>query len=364
MKIENLARKGIFKIPSYIPGKSIEEVEKEYGVKRWVKLASNENMLGPSPRALEAIQKELPSIHRYPEGPCTVLRQAIAQKFSLPETKVVISNGADNLILMIASAFLNEGDEVVMASPTFSVYINVTQIMGGKPVRVRLKEFTHDLEGMLKKMNRKTKLVFVCNPNNPTGTIVSWNCFESFLSKLPPRVIVVLDQAYGEFADHPSYPNGLDYIKEKQVILLRTFSKVFGLAGLRIGYALGREDLVDCLYRVRDPFPVHRLAQVAAVAALEDDEHASRSIQMVCEGREYFYKELDRIGLPYVRSQANFVFINFLKDSEAISSSLLREGIIVRPGKIWDCPTFSRVTVGRMGDNRRFIRALEKVLHR
>ena len=363
MKIEKLARKGIFKIASYIPGKSIEEVQKEYGVKRWVKLASNENMLGPSPKALEAIRKELPNIHRYPEGPCTILRQTLAQKFSLPEMKVVISNGADNLILMIANAFLNEGDEVIMAFPTFSVYINVTQIMGGKPVQVRLKEFTHDLEGMLKRVNRKTKLVFVCNPNNPTGTITSRKSFESFLSKLPPQVIVILDEAYGEFVNDPSYPNGLDYIKEKQVILLRTFSKVFGLAGLRIGYALGREDLIDCLYRVRDPFPVHRLAQVAAVAALEDEDHAIRSMQMVCEGREYFYQELDRIGLPYVRSQANFVFMNFKRNSEDVSSSLLREGIIIRPGKIWDCPSFARVTVGRMRDNRRFIRALKKVLH-
>jgi histidinol-phosphate aminotransferase len=362
VKIEKLARKGILEITSYIPGKSIEEVQKEFGGKKWIKLASNENLLGPSPKAVAAIRKELRNIYLYPEGPCTVLRQALARKFSLPEETVVISNGADNLILMIACAFVDEGNEVVMADPTFSVYTNVTQIMGGRPIKVRLKDFTHDLDSMLKKINRKTKLVFICNPNNPTGTTISQKSFDHFLSKLPKQVIVVLDEAYGDFVEDSFYPNGLDYIKErKQVILLRTFSKVYGLAGLRIGYALGREDLVDCLYQVRDPFPVHRLAQVAAVAALNDKDHAIKSIQLVYEGKRYLYKELDKMGLSYVPSQANFIFIDFEKDSEEVFQALLREGIIIRPGKIWDYPTFARVTIGRMEDNQRFIKALKKI---
>ena len=363
MKAENLTRKGILKIESYVPGKSIEEVQKEFGAKRWTKLASNENLLGPSPKALAAIRKELSKIYLYPEGPCTVLRQILAQKFSIPERRVVISNGADNLILMIANAFVNEGDEVVMAEPTFPVYTNVTQIMGGKPIKVKLKDFTHDLDAMSKKINRKTKLVFVCNPNNPTGTIVSVEAFESFLSHLPKHVVVVLDEAYGDFVEEAFYPNGLDYINgKKQVLVLRTFSKVYGLAGLRIGYALGKEDLVDCLYQVRDPFPVHRLAQVAAVAALKDEDHAIKSIQLVYEGKRYLYKELDRMGFSYVPSQANFIFINFEKDSQEIFQALLKEGIIIRPGKIWGYPTFVRVTLGRMGDNRRFIKAIKKIL--
>ncbi|MGB7575011.1 MAG: histidinol-phosphate transaminase [Thermodesulfobacteriota bacterium] len=363
MKAKNLARKGILKIASYMPGKSIEEVQKEFGAKKWTKLASNENLLGPSPRALTAIRKELTKIYLYPEGPCTVLRKALAEKFAIPEEMAVISNGADNLIHMIANAFVNEGDEVVIADPTFSVYTNVTQIMGGKPIKVKLKDFTHDLDAMLNKVNRKTKLVFICNPNNPTGTTVSLEAFSYFLSHLPKRAVVVLDEAYGDFAEDAFYPNGLDYIKErKQVIVLRTFSKVYGLAGLRIGYALGREDLVDCLYQVRDPFPVHRLAQVAAVAALNDEDHAIRSIQLVYEGKRYLYKELDRVGLLYVPSQANFIFIDFKKDSERIFQDFLVEGIIIRPGKIWGYPTFARVTIGRMEDNRRFIKALKKIL--
>jgi histidinol-phosphate aminotransferase len=363
LKAKNLARKGILKIASYMPGKSIEEVQKEFGAKKWTKLASNENLLGPSPKALTAIRKELTKIYLYPEGPCTVLRKALAEKFAIPEEMAVISNGADNLIHMIANAFVNEGDEVVMADPTFSVYTNVTQIMGGKPIKVKLKDFTHDLDAMLNKVNRKTKLVFICNPNNPTGTTVSLKAFSYFISHLPKRAVVVLDEAYGDFVEDAFYPNGLDYIKErKQVIVLRTFSKVYGLAGLRIGYALGREDLVDCLYQVRDPFPVHRLAQVAAVAALNDEDHAIRSIQLVYEGKRYLYKELDRVGLLYVPSQANFIFIDFKKDSERIFQDFLEEGIIIRPGKIWGYPTFARVTIGRMEDNRRFIKALKKIL--
>jgi len=363
LKAENLARKGILKIESYIPGKSIEEVQKEFGAKRWIKLASNENLLGPSPKAIAAIRKELPTIYLYPEGPCTVLRKALAERFAISEGMVVISNGADNLILMIANAFVDEEDEVVMADPTFPVYTNVTQIMGGKPIKVKLKDFTHDLDTMLKKVNRKTKLVFICNPNNPTGTTVSLESFNYFLSHLPKHVIVVLDEAYGDFVEDAFYPNGLDYIREKrQIIVLRTFSKVYGLAGLRIGYALGKEDLVNCLYQVRDPFPVHRLAQVAAVAALNDEDHAVKSIQLVYEGKRYLYKELDRMGLLYVPSQANFIFIDFEKDSGEIFQALLREGIIIRPGKIWGYSTFARVTIGRMEDNRRFIKALKKVL--
>jgi histidinol-phosphate aminotransferase len=363
LKIEKLARTGVLKIASYVPGKSIEEVEREFGRKRWVKLASNENLFGPSPKALEAMRRELKNIYLYPEGPSTSLREALAKKFLLTERNIVVSNGVDNILLMLASAFLNEGDEVILADPTFPVYTNVTQIMGATPVKVRLRDFTHDLDAMRKKVNRKTKLIFICNPNNPTGTIVSRQSIDGFLSTLPEHVILILDEAYGDFNEDPHYPDGLNYIrKSKQVLVLRTFSKLYGLAGLRIGFAMGREDLIGCLYQVRDPFPVHRLAQVAAVAALEDTKHAVRSIQMVCEGRRYLYGELDKMGLSYVPSHANFIFIDFKKDSGQVFQALLREGVIIRPGRTWGYPAFARVTVGRMEDNRRFIRALKRVL--
>jgi histidinol-phosphate aminotransferase len=362
LKIEKLARKGILEMKAYVPGRPIEEVEKQFKVKRWIKLASNENLAGPSPRALAAIRNELPSIHYYPEGPCTVLRKALALRHGLRQESVVISNGADNLILMLASAFVDEGDEVVMADPTFPVYTNATQIMGGKPVKVKLKNYHHDLSAMLKKVNRRTKLVFVCNPNNPTGTIVGRKALDQFLSQLPDHVIVILDEAYRDFAEDPSYPDGLDYVrKKKQLIVVRTFSKVYGLAGLRVGVAFGREDLIGCMYQVRDPFPVHRLAQVAAVAALSDQEHVKKSIRLVREGRHYLYRELDKLGMFYVPSHGNFVFVDFRKDSREMMQQLLKRGIIVRPGYLWNYLTFGRVTVGTMKDNRAFIKALREV---
>jgi histidinol-phosphate aminotransferase len=365
LNIEKIARKGILDLIPYIPGKSIEEVERELGKKRWVKLASNENVLGPSLRALAAIRKGLSSLHMYPEGPCPDLRQALARRFSVSEGNVVVSNGADNLLVLIAGAFINEGEEAVMATPTFSMYPTVTRIMGGKPVEVKLKSFVHDLPSMLKKVNRKTKLVFVCNPNNPTGTMVSRKELDAFISRLPERVVLILDEAYWDFADSPAYPKGLDYVREgRPVILLRTFSKVYGLAGLRIGYAIGRSDLIDCLYRVREPFPVHRLGQAGAVAALRDKAHAEKTIRMVIEGRKYLYREFDRMGLFYVPSQANFVFVDLGMDSREALQGLLREGVIIRPGFIWGYPTFSRITVGTMKDHQRLIKALKKVLNK
>ncbi len=363
MKIGRLVRRGILDLAPYIPGKSIEEVERELGKKKWVKLASNENVLGPSPKALAAIRKELSNLHMYPEGPCPDLREALARRFSVSAENIVVSNGADNLLVLIASAFINEGEEAVMAAPTFSMYPTVTRIMGGKPVEVKVHGFTHDLPSMLKRINRKTKLIFVCNPNNPTGTIVSRKELGAFLSSIPERVVVVLDEAYWDFADSPEYPKGVNYVKEgRPVIVLRTFSKVYGLAGLRVGYAIGRRDLMGCLYRVREPFPVHRLGQAGAVAALEDDSHAEKSIRMVIEGRRYLYRELDKMGLFYVPSQANFIFMDLGKDSKDALRDLVREGVIVRPGFIWGYPTFARVTVGKREDNRRFINALKKIL--
>jgi histidinol-phosphate aminotransferase len=363
MDIERLARKGIMALPAYIAGKAIEEVEREFGVKRWVKLASNENLFGPSPKAVAAMRKELSSINFYPEGPCTLLLEALARRFSLPEGMLIVSNGADNLIHMIANAFVDEGDEVVMADPTFPVYANAAQIMGGTPVKVREKDFRHDLPAMLEKVNSKTKLFFVCSPNNPSGTIVNRQALDDHLSKLPERVIVVLDEAYCHFAEDPGYPNGLDYVRAgKQLIVLRTFSKVYGLAGLRLGFAAGREDLIKGLYQVRDPFPVNRLANVAGVAALNDQEHERKSVEFVREGRTYLYKELDRMGLFYVPSEANFILADLKRDSREILQSLLKEGVIIRPGFVWKYDTFARVTIGRMSDNRRFVRALKKIL--
>lgn len=361
--LAELLRKGISELIPYVPGKAIEEVEKEYGVKKWVKLASNENLLGPSPKVIAAIKRELSNIYLYPEGPCTDLKKTLARKLNLPEEAIVISNGADNLILLIANAFIDEGDEVIMAQPTFPVYETAARIMGGRAIKVSLKDFTHDLSAMADQVTAKTKLLFVCNPNNPTGTIIKKRELEDLLARIPPRVIVVLDEAYGEFVEDGDYPNSLDFIREgRQVVVLRTFSKVYSLAGLRIGYALGRSDLMESLNRVREPFPVNRLAQVAAIAALADEDHVAKSIRMVHEGKRYLYRELKGLGLSYVPSQANFILIDFGKDIGAVTYDLLKEGIIIRPGKMWGYATLGRVTIGRRDDNRMFIEALKRLM--
>ena len=234
---------------------------------------------------------------------------------------------------------MNEGEEAVMATPTFSMYPKVTRIMGGKPVEVKLKAYHHDLPSMLKKINRKTKLVLFATRTIPRAQSSVERASMHFFQRLPERVILVLDEAYWDFADYPLYPNGLNYVREERpVILLRTFSKVYGLAGLRVGYAMGRADLMDCLYQVREPFPVHRLGQVGAVAALKDRAHAEKSIRMVLEGRRFLYRELDKMGLFYVPSQANFIFMDLGKDSKEVLQGLLREGVIIRPGYIWGYP--------------------------
>ena len=355
MKGKDLARKGILKIQSYVPGKSIEEVQKELGAKKWIKLASNENLLGPSAKAIVAIRKELPNIYLYPEGPCPVLRKALAEKFGITERMVVVSNGADNLILMIANAFLNERDEVVMADPTFSVYANVTQIMGAKPIKVKLKNFTHDLDSMLKKVSSRTKLIFICNPNNPTGTTVTRKAFNEFLSKLPGRVIVVFDEAYGDFSEDAFNPNGLDYVKKgKQLIVLRTFSKVYGLAGVRIGYGFAHEELIRNLLKVKLPFEPSTLAQAAGIAALADKEFLHRSLALNTRSLRYLTEELAAAGLTVIPSEANFVMIVLPSEQhvERLSEGLLSRGVIVRPLKAFGLPHCLRISTGTDEDNR------------
>jgi len=274
---------------------------------------------------------------------------------------ITFSNGADNCIVLVASAFIDEGDEIVMGDPSFFVYKTVTKIMGGRPIYVKLKNYVHDLEAMLKEVNEKTKLVFVCNPNNPTGTIVRKPELDNFVSRLPDHTILVLDEAYFEFATDKDSPDGLDYIKKgHNVIAFRTYSKIFGIAGLRIGYALGCREFISVLNRVREPFPVSRVAQAGALAALEDEEYIEKVLENNEEGKVYLYNEFDKMGFPYVPSHTNFVFVDFKVDSQKIFQALLKRGIIIRPGHLWNCPTFARITIGTMDQNRKFINALKE----
>jgi histidinol-phosphate aminotransferase len=349
-------------LTAYPPGKPIEEVEREYGIKGSIKLASNENPLGPSPKAVEAIKNHVSSLHRYPDGSCYYLKETLAERLGIPKNRIILGNGSNEIIELIVRTFLRPGDEAVMAHPAFIVYQMIVQAAGGKNVILPLKEFTHDLEAMAGAVTGKTRLVFITNPNNPTGTIVKRDEFERFLNWMPEDVIVVMDEAYFEYVSDPEYPNGMDYINDKLVISLRTFSKIYGLAGLRIGYGVASEEIISYLEKVRQPFNVNSLAQVAAMAALDDQGHVDKSVRINSDGLSYLYGELDRMGLSYVKSQANFLLINMKGDGAKIYQELMKKGVIVRPMGIYNLNNYLRITVGLPEENKRFIEVLKGVV--
>lgn len=361
---EKLFRKGITDIKAYVPGKPIEDVKKEFGLTEVVKLASNENPLGPSPKALAAIREALDSINIYPDGACQALTKKLADKLKVDPEAIVFANGEDNIITLISKTFLNEGEEMIMADPSFSSFEISARAMGAKVIMVPVRpDFTTDLDAILTSVTDKTKLIYLCNPNNPTGTICTRDEVDKFLDKLPDHVIVVFDEAYHEFVDDPNYPDGLDYVRAgRNVLVSRTFSKVYGLAGIRVGYAIGHPEFIGGMKRIREAFSTNRLAQVGAAAALDDDEFLQKVTALNREGREYLYQEFDRLGLPYVKSQANFILVDTKKDIKQVFVDLQKEGVIIRPAHIWNLPTWARVTVGTKEENQKFIQALEKVL--
>lgn len=361
---EKLFRKGLMDIKAYVPGKPMEDVMRELGLTEVVKLASNENPLGPSPKALEAVRESLDSINYYPDGACRALTQKLADKLGVDPEGIIFANGEDNIISLISKTFLNEGEEMIMADPSFSSFEIGARAVGGKVLKVPVgPDFITDLEAMAAAVTPPTKLIFLCNPNNPTGTINTRQEVEKFLASLPDRVLVVLDEAYKEFVEDPDYPEGLDYVRAgKNVLVTRTFSKVYGLAGLRVGFAVGHPDFIGGMKRIREAFATNRLAQIAALAALDDDEFMHRVVAVNKEGREYFYSEFERLGLPYIRSQTNYVMVDTKQDIRQVFLDLQREGVIIRPAYIWDMPTWARVSVGTGEENKKFIQALEKVL--
>jgi len=362
-KEKNLARIGISDLKPYIPGKPIEEVKRELGLKEVVKLASNETSIGPSPLALEAIKKEIDNIYLYPESSSRSLREKLAHQLKIDEEMIIIGNGADNIIDLVGMAFINEGDEVITGGITFPAYETITKIMGGKFVSVKLKNFRFDLKEMGQRISDKTKLIFLCNPNNPTGTIVEKEEVADFMEKVPQDVIVVFDEAYYDYVEDKNYPSGLSYVlKGKNVIVIRTFSKIAGIAGVRVGCGIARLKLMNDLRRVVLPFPTNRLAQVAAIASLDDIEHRKKVLDANKAGKIYLYKELEKLGFLYIPTEANFIFIDLKEDSEAMFQKLLKKGVIVRPGKTWGCPNFIRLTIGTAYENKRFIQALKEVL--
>jgi len=361
--INELVRPSILEIRPYVPGKPIEEVERELGLKDIIKLASNENPLGPSPKAVVAMQKEVEKVNYYPDSNCYYLKEALAQHLSLTLENIILGNGSDELLKLIAETFLKEGEEVIYGSPSFSEYEFVTRVMAGKVVEVPLDNLTYDLKSIAGKINSQTKLIFLCNPNNPTGTMVKRQEVAEFMAQVPEDVLVVFDEAYFEYATDPEYPDGLDYVRQgRRAIVLRTFSKIYGLAGLRVGYGLATPDIIDCLMRVREPFNVNSVAQAGALAGLADQEWVQRAQQVNTEGRDYWCRELSAMGIDYAPTQANFLFINLKTSGAVVSQRLMEKGIIVRPGHFFGYPEYIRVTIGTKEQNERFIQVLGQVL--
>lgn len=343
----------------YVPGKPIDELQRELGLARVIKLASNENPLGPSPKALAALNGVQDMLHRYPDGGAYQLRQALADRWKVTGEQLILGNGSDEILGLLARTFLTPGDEAVMADQTFVIYKLEVTAVHAKPVIVPLVNWTHDLDAMAKAISPRTRLLFVCNPNNPTGTMVSAEAVTRLMAHVPEDVIVVFDEAYYEYVRSPVYPDTLAYVRRgRNAIVLRTFSKIYGLAGLRIGYGISTPEIIDLLNRVRPPFNANSLAQRAALAALGDDEHVAKSRVVNAAGMEQVGAGLQGLGLIPIPSEANFIYFDCKRDGRQVFDALLREGVIVRHLN----GTMLRVTIGQPDENTVFLQALQKVL--
>ena len=349
----------------YVPGKPIEEVEREYGVSDVAKLASNENPLGPSPRAVAAAREACGKVHLYPDGSAYYLRNALAAKLGVRPEEVMVGHGSNELIELLVRAFVLDGEEVLTSAQSFVAYRLAAQSHGRTLVEAPMKaRFHYDLDALRKLLSRRTKLVFLANPDNPTGTWFGEQELVPFLDAVPKDTLVVLDEAYVEFVDAPGFQDALALRRKyPNVVVLRTFSKIHGLAGLRLGYGLARAEVVEYIDRVRPPFNTSLVAQAAGVAALDDDEHVAKSRALVQAERPFLERGLRALGGTVVPSQGNFVLADFPgKSGKDVFEALLREGVIVRPLGGYGFPNAQRITVGTHRDNERCLAALEKVL--
>ncbi len=363
--LDDLASPYLRGLIPYSPGKPIEEVERELGIRESVKLASNENPLGPSPLALQALREALPNVHRYPDGSGYRLSGALASHWDVSPDMVILGNGSNELLELAGRCFLLPGGEAVYARQAFLVYDMVAQVTGATRVTVPLRDFTHDLDAMRAAVSSRTKLVFVGNPNNPTGTAVSARALEAFLESVPPDVLVILDEAYYEFLPPELTPDALRCVRAGRLVLvLRTFSKIYGLAGLRIGYGIGPAPLIALLNRAREPFNTNSLAQAAATAALRDEQHVATTRAITEAGRKSLTEQCRALGLSVVPSVANFVLVDVGRPGPATADELLRHGVIVRPMAGYGFPTHLRISIGTPPENGRCIAALKAVLGR
>jgi len=357
----------IASIIPYPPGKPLEELEREYGIKNSIKLASNENPWGPSPKAVRALRAELLNLHRYPDGSCHYLAAALAEKLGVDSAEIVLGNGSSDIIDLLVKAFVTEGDEVITSHPSFLMYQKNVQVRGGINYVVPLKDMRHDLSIIKDMVSEKTRLIFLDNPNNPTGTALAPVDLYQFLSDIPESLVVVLDEAYVDFMDKEFRVDLYSLIRNSEgrcpVVFLRTFSKAYGLAGLRIGFGVMPAEIAACLHKVRQPFNVNQMAQVGALAALEDEEHYQKTILRTRKGLLFLSTEVKKLGCKAYPSHANFFLIDVRGKADEVYTAMLAKGVIVRSMSAYGLENFIRITVGTEEENNRFLKSLAECLN-
>lgn len=361
--VNALALAGVRGLRPYEPGKPIEELEREYGVSNAIKLASNENPLGPGKIALSAIEQELNELGRYPDGNGYALKRKLAKKHGVDVDQITLGNGSNDVLEFVARAFVSPSQEVMFSQHSFAVYPIVTQAVGAKALVTPARRWGYDLDAMAKAISDKTRVVFIANPNNPTGTWLATAELKQFVASLPDHVICVVDEAYAEYVEISDYPDATIWLPEfENLLVTRTFSKIHGLAGLRIGYGVSGAGIADMLNRVRQPFNVNSLALVAAESALDDDDHILKSRQLNRDGMIQLQNAFERMGLRYIPSAGNFIAVDVVRKGADVYEQLLRRGVIVRPVANYEMPNHLRITIGTESENERFIAALDEVL--
>ncbi len=365
LPIEKYIPDYIKELVPYPPGKPIEELERQYNVKNPIKLASNENPLGPSPKAIEAIKTSAKDLHRYPDGSGFYLKEALSKKYGISQEEIVLGNGSDELIDLLIRLLLKPGTRCITSHPSFLVYKKRVQSVGGENIIIPLKDFHHDLPSISKAVNEQTRLIFLDNPNNPTGSVISRQDFEQFLKDLPQDILIVLDEAYMEFCKNPDTPRGMEYLgKDSRVVTLRTFSKAYGLAGLRLGYGIMHKNIASYIERVRQPFNVNSLAQKAAIAALHDTNHFEKTLSNTWEGIKYISDQLTQLGFKVYPTNTNFLLVDISMDANLLYEEMLKKGVIIRSMASYGFNNFIRITIGTPQENERFIYSITEILEK
>ncbi len=364
MLLSRIANKGTSAIKKYVPGKSIREAQAELGITEMIKLASNENAFGASPNSVRSVQEMADQIHVYPDSQSRGIRSRLAEQLGVQPAEITTGNGADGVIYNLGMAVIDQGDEVIFPVITFPIYETISRVMRGVPVYSEMRELRIDLADISRKISDRTKVVFLCNPNNPTGDTLPPEEVKAFLKSVPDSVLVVLDEAYIDFTEAETRLDSVGVFRGgmSNLFILRSFSKIYGLAGLRFGYGIGDRDLVSLINLIKPPFDVSILAEQAAIDALRDQEFVRRTAEGCSEEKRFFYRQLDALGLDYVRSHTNFILIDTGRDAQEVFQALLRQGVIIRAATLYSLPTHIRVTVGRHAENKRFFQALRAVL--